>query len=258
MGRGAVNQKGPAGGVSSPRFTRSAARARSRRSTWCWSPRARRRSARRTSRQVVRRPEVAAALKRTASASSCRSAGQDPDGKVTVSLGAKGVVELELVASGEKWGRGPEQGRPLEQPGAPRQPVVPPGAGARDAGRRRRRPGDRRLRRRGAPADRRGAGACWTRRRRGSTSRPRRSCSRRERWAHDLPWRDVAGAVPLLADREHRGPGRGLHRTGRQDGAAAPGRGQARPAAGAGHDLRRGRRRAQGAPRRSVASATSR
>src|SRR4029077_3043538 len=34
-------------------------------------------------------------------------AGQDPDGTVTVSLGAKGVVELELVASGEKWGRGP-------------------------------------------------------------------------------------------------------------------------------------------------------
>jgi acetylornithine deacetylase/succinyl-diaminopimelate desuccinylase-like protein len=35
------------------------------------------------------------------------SAAQDPDGNVTVSLGAKGVVELELVASGEKWGRGP-------------------------------------------------------------------------------------------------------------------------------------------------------
>jgi len=28
---------------------------------------------------------------------------------VTVSLGAKGVVELELVASGEKWGRGPSK-----------------------------------------------------------------------------------------------------------------------------------------------------
>ena len=35
------------------------------------------------------------------------SAEQDLDGVVTVSLGAKGVVELELVASGEKWGRGP-------------------------------------------------------------------------------------------------------------------------------------------------------
>ena len=28
---------------------------------------------------------------------------------VIVSLGAKGVVELELVASGEKWGRGPKK-----------------------------------------------------------------------------------------------------------------------------------------------------
>ena len=37
------------------------------------------------------------------------SAAQDPDGTVTVSLGAKGVVELELVASGEKWGRGPKK-----------------------------------------------------------------------------------------------------------------------------------------------------
>ena len=56
--------------------------------------------------QVARRPEVAAALKRC-SGVFMPSASQDPDGTVTVSLGAKGVVELELVASGEKWGRGP-------------------------------------------------------------------------------------------------------------------------------------------------------
>jgi len=35
------------------------------------------------------------------------SAEQDLDGIVTVSLGAKGVIEVELVSSGEKWGRGP-------------------------------------------------------------------------------------------------------------------------------------------------------
>jgi acetylornithine deacetylase/succinyl-diaminopimelate desuccinylase-like protein len=35
------------------------------------------------------------------------AASQDPDGIVTVSLGAKGVVELELISTGEKWGRGP-------------------------------------------------------------------------------------------------------------------------------------------------------
>src|SRR5207244_4817281 len=31
----------------------------------------------------------------------------DLDGIVTVNLGSKGVIELELVSSGEKWGRGP-------------------------------------------------------------------------------------------------------------------------------------------------------
>jgi acetylornithine deacetylase/succinyl-diaminopimelate desuccinylase-like protein len=56
--------------------------------------------------QVVERPEVRAALSRCMGIF-MPSAGQDPDGSVAVSLGAKGVVELELVASGEKWGRGP-------------------------------------------------------------------------------------------------------------------------------------------------------
>ena len=37
------------------------------------------------------------------------SAAQGLDGNVTVSLGGKGVVELELVSSGERWGRGPRQ-----------------------------------------------------------------------------------------------------------------------------------------------------
>ena len=57
-------------------------------------------------RQIVRRPEVSAALQRC-SGVFMPAASQDPDGTVTVSLGAKGVVELELVASGEKWKRGP-------------------------------------------------------------------------------------------------------------------------------------------------------
>src|SRR5438067_7606029 len=34
-------------------------------------------------------------------------AAQDLTGDITVFLGAKGVVELELVSSGERWGRGP-------------------------------------------------------------------------------------------------------------------------------------------------------
>jgi acetylornithine deacetylase/succinyl-diaminopimelate desuccinylase-like protein len=35
------------------------------------------------------------------------SASQSPNGSVTINLGAKGIIECELVASGEKWGRGP-------------------------------------------------------------------------------------------------------------------------------------------------------
>jgi acetylornithine deacetylase/succinyl-diaminopimelate desuccinylase-like protein len=58
--------------------------------------------------QVVGRPEVSAALKRC-SGVFMPSASQDPDGGVTLTLGAKGVVEMELVSSGEKWGRGPKK-----------------------------------------------------------------------------------------------------------------------------------------------------
>ncbi|HEX5042012.1 MAG TPA: M20/M25/M40 family metallo-hydrolase [Candidatus Polarisedimenticolaceae bacterium] len=56
--------------------------------------------------QLVRRPDVEAALRKTVGVF-MPSAEQDLDGVVTVSLGAKGIVECELVASGEKWGRGP-------------------------------------------------------------------------------------------------------------------------------------------------------
>ena len=56
--------------------------------------------------EVVRSPEVLAELKRCVGVF-MPEAGQDRDGGVTVSLGAKGVVELELVSTGERWGRGP-------------------------------------------------------------------------------------------------------------------------------------------------------
>ena len=57
-------------------------------------------------KQIVYRPEVQAAL-RDAVGVFMPFAMQDSDGEVSINLGAKGVVELELVASGEKWGRGP-------------------------------------------------------------------------------------------------------------------------------------------------------
>ncbi len=56
--------------------------------------------------QVVHKPEVEAALKK------CDGifmpfASQDLSGLVTISLGAKGIIEVELTSTGEKWGRGP-------------------------------------------------------------------------------------------------------------------------------------------------------
>src|SRR3979411_1409751 len=57
-------------------------------------------------RQVVAHPEVRAAIKETIGVF-IASAFQEPDGSVSIFLGAKGVVECELVASGENWGRGP-------------------------------------------------------------------------------------------------------------------------------------------------------
>lgn len=58
-------------------------------------------------RQVAETPDVLAALKK------CEgifipASWQGPTGAVNVNLGSKGIIELELVASGEKWGRGPK------------------------------------------------------------------------------------------------------------------------------------------------------
>src|SRR5688572_3402965 len=56
--------------------------------------------------QVVRRPEVLAALQKTVGVF-MPAASQSPDGQVTITFGAKGVIECELVSTGERWGRGP-------------------------------------------------------------------------------------------------------------------------------------------------------
>src|SRR6478736_4569772 len=57
--------------------------------------------------QIVHQPEVQAALAKCEGVF-IPSAEQDPDGTVTLTLGAKGVIEVELTSSGEKWGRGPK------------------------------------------------------------------------------------------------------------------------------------------------------
>jgi acetylornithine deacetylase/succinyl-diaminopimelate desuccinylase-like protein len=58
--------------------------------------------------QVVRSPEVAAALKKC-SGVFMPYASQGLDGEVSMFLGAKGVIECELTSSGERWGRGPRK-----------------------------------------------------------------------------------------------------------------------------------------------------
>src|SRR5207248_1347649 len=58
--------------------------------------------------QIVRRPEVLAAL-RSSIGVFMPSAAQELDGQVIMTLGAKGVIEVELVSSGERWGRGPQR-----------------------------------------------------------------------------------------------------------------------------------------------------
>lgn len=57
-------------------------------------------------RDIVFKPEVEAAL-RKAVGIIIPLGNQDPTGGVQVNLGAKGVIECELVSSGAKWGRGP-------------------------------------------------------------------------------------------------------------------------------------------------------
>src|SRR5258706_2602265 len=105
MGRGAVNQKGPQAAISVALHAIGGAGKRlpvilvlvAEGEEEIGSPHF---------RQVVAKADVAAALKRSIGVY-MPSAFQDPDGRVSILLGAKGVVECELVASGERWGRGP-------------------------------------------------------------------------------------------------------------------------------------------------------
>ena len=59
--------------------------------------------------QIVRRPDILAALRKCNSVY-MPSAGQSPpNGAVDITLGAKGIIELELVSTGARWGRGPDK-----------------------------------------------------------------------------------------------------------------------------------------------------
>ncbi|MFZ4689143.1 MAG: M20/M25/M40 family metallo-hydrolase [Polymorphobacter sp.] len=57
--------------------------------------------------QIVQAPEVMAALKK-ADGIIIPTAWQGRNGAVQINLGSKGPLEFQLIASGEKWGRGPK------------------------------------------------------------------------------------------------------------------------------------------------------
>lgn len=105
MGRGAVNQKGPeASFLAALHAIRAAGRKLP--VNFVFVAEGEEEIASPHFPQIVGRPEVQAALKQ------CMGifmpfAAQGPDGQITMTLGGKGVVELELVSSGEHWGRGP-------------------------------------------------------------------------------------------------------------------------------------------------------
>ena len=55
---------------------------------------------------VMRDPEVLAAM-RGVDGVIIPSNGQAPNGSASITLGAKGIIECELISSGARWGRGP-------------------------------------------------------------------------------------------------------------------------------------------------------
>ena len=56
--------------------------------------------------QVIASPEVLAAMKKAVGVF-IPGAGQESNGATSIDLGAKGAVELQLISSGEHWGKGP-------------------------------------------------------------------------------------------------------------------------------------------------------
>ena len=106
MGRGAVNQKGPEAAFLAALHAICGA-GRKLPVNLVLVAKAKKKLVRRIFPQIVRRPKFSRPAK--CSGIFMPSAEQGLDGKVTMTFGAKGVVELELVSSGERWGRGPRK-----------------------------------------------------------------------------------------------------------------------------------------------------
>jgi acetylornithine deacetylase/succinyl-diaminopimelate desuccinylase-like protein len=107
MGRGATNQKGPETALLAALHAFKAAREKlpvnlvlvAEGEEEIGSP---------NFSQVISKPDIDAALRKSIGVI-IPFGSQDLDGGVQINLGAKGIVELELVSTGEKWGRGPKR-----------------------------------------------------------------------------------------------------------------------------------------------------
>jgi acetylornithine deacetylase/succinyl-diaminopimelate desuccinylase-like protein len=105
MGRGAVNQKGPENSLLSALMAFKAAGKKlpvnlvlvCEGEEEIASPHF---------HEVINHPDVFPELKKCVGVF-MPEAAQDREGGIEVTLGAKGICELELISSGEKWGRGP-------------------------------------------------------------------------------------------------------------------------------------------------------
>ncbi len=105
MGRGAVNQKGPEGAFLAALHAFKAS-GRKLPVNIALIAEGEEEIASPNFLNAIRDPEVLATMKRCVGVI-IPSAGQAPNGNATITLGAKGAVEMEIVSSSKSWGRGP-------------------------------------------------------------------------------------------------------------------------------------------------------
>ncbi len=184
--------------------------------------------------QIVLKPEVKAALAKCVGVF-MPSTMQGPDGVVTINLGSKGVVELELVSTGEKWGRGPAKTvhsslkAMIDSPSwhlikALNTLVSDDGNNITIENYPQPRP---------LSADEKAMIANVTKVRDEAKMKEQFST---KRWIDDLPLQQALERLQVAADGEHRRLGRRPHGPGWHDGVAASRGGENRHAAGAGHE----------------------
>lgn len=107
MGRGAVNQKGPEGAFLAALHAFKAS-GRKLPVNLALIAEGEEEIASPNFLNAIKDPEVTATLKKCVGVI-IPTAGQAPNGNATITLGAKGAVEMEIVSSSARWGRGPAQ-----------------------------------------------------------------------------------------------------------------------------------------------------